>query len=457
MTALKNRKGEVVKLGPLLGKGGEGSVYQIAGNLPLVAKLYHKPLAPEKASKLNAMVEMKTDKLLQLTAWPVDVLNGMDGKARGFLMPQVVGHKDIHALYTPKSRKDSFPEADWRFLVHTAANVARAFAVIHEHGCVIGDVNHGSVLVSSKATVQLIDCDSFQVNTALQRYLCAVGVPTYTPAELQGKSFRGVVRSANHDAFGLAIMMFHLLFMGRHPFAGRFLGSGDMPIEKAISEHRFAFSVNSKQSLMEPPPHTLSLSASSPQVALLFERAFSRDGMKENGRPTAREWVVALEALEKQVKKCGTNASHYFLGNLSNCPWCKIEAATGVILFSLFIQHGSSSSTYNMAAVWLKITEVPLPPPAPELPNKNVYKIVPSDEAKEVARSRRSHKMCGYLVIGVALSICLFGKVNAGEGFWLLVGAFGLYYFLKGNGNNTSKFTAAHREAETAWQSILDR
>ena len=33
------------------------------------------------------------------------------------------------------------------FLIHTAANIARAFAVVHESGQVIGDVNHGNIVV----------------------------------------------------------------------------------------------------------------------------------------------------------------------------------------------------------------------------------------------------------------------------------------------------------------------
>ncbi len=139
-------------------------------------------------------------------------------------MPRVDGHKDIHTLYSPRSRKAEFPNADWRFLIRAAANTARAFAAIHETGCVIGDVNHGGVCVSDKATVRLIDCDSFQVTVGTRRFLCEVGVPTFTSPELQGKPFRGVVRSPNHDNFGLAVLVFHLLYMGRHPFAG---GSSD--------------------------------------------------------------------------------------------------------------------------------------------------------------------------------------------------------------------------------------
>jgi hypothetical protein len=46
-----------------------------------------------------------------------------------------------------------------------------------------------------------------------KRFACEVGVETFTPPELQGKNLREVVRTANHDNFGLAIMVFLLLFI----------------------------------------------------------------------------------------------------------------------------------------------------------------------------------------------------------------------------------------------------
>ena len=80
--------------------------------------------------------------------------------------------------------------------------------------------------ISAKnALVVLIDCDSFQVNTNGRCYPCEVGVPLYTPPELQKKSFRELIRTRNHDRFGLAILIFQLLFVGRHPYAGRYLGA----------------------------------------------------------------------------------------------------------------------------------------------------------------------------------------------------------------------------------------
>src|SRR5258705_203651 len=35
---------------------------------------------------------------------------------------------------------------------------------VEDANCVVGDVNHGSILVAQDATVALIDCDSFEVN-----------------------------------------------------------------------------------------------------------------------------------------------------------------------------------------------------------------------------------------------------------------------------------------------------
>ncbi|HEX3128568.1 MAG TPA: hypothetical protein VH394_14650, partial [Thermoanaerobaculia bacterium] len=230
-----------IRLGHELGRGGEGAVFAIEGQGDRVAKIYSRTPDSRKIQKLTAMSESATPALLRIASWPLDLLTDGKGSVQGFVMPRLLARRDIHELYSPKSRSEAFPEADFRFLVHVGANIARAFGVIHEQGHVIGDVNHGNLLVGPDGTVMLIDCDSFQVRNGTQVFTCDVGVPLFTPPELQGKAFRGLVRTANQDRFGLAVLLFHLLYMGRHPFAGRYSGPGDMPIEKAIAEHRFAY------------------------------------------------------------------------------------------------------------------------------------------------------------------------------------------------------------------------
>ena len=226
-------EGKLISLGRKLGQGGEGAVLEVSSQSDLVAKIYHNAASPEKTAKLTAMVRLKTERLLKLSAWPINTLHEQPGGAvKGFVMPKVVDHQDIHILYGIKSRHAEYPEARWPFLIQAAANVARAFSVIHEHGHVIGDVNQGGVVVSKSATVRLVDCDSFQVSVNGHRHLCEVGVPTHTPPELQDRSFKGVVRTQDHDAFGLAVIIFQLLFMGRHPFSGAFLVGVTCPLKE---------------------------------------------------------------------------------------------------------------------------------------------------------------------------------------------------------------------------------
>jgi DNA-binding helix-hairpin-helix protein with protein kinase domain len=270
----------------------------------------------------------------------------------GLLIPRVVGCKNIHKLYSPKSRKTEFPAADFRFHLSVAANVARAFAVVHQNQCVIGDVNHGGITVAQNAAVKLIDCDSFQVAINGQNYLCEVGVPTFTPTELQGRPFRGIIRTGNHDNFGLAVLIFHLLFMGRHPFAGRYLGRGEMLIETAIQQFRFAYGADRKLTQMEPPPHVPVLASMSLTIAALFERAFSRQATNDHARPSPADWIMALDAVDKQLARCKREPNHFYVSASLSCPWCTVESATGVVLINIAILRTIDVDRFDVVTVW---------------------------------------------------------------------------------------------------------
>ena len=149
----------------------------------------------------------------------------------------------------------------------------------------------------------LIDCDWYQIADGARLFTCDVGVPHFTAPELQGQSFRGLQRTPQHDAFGLAVLVFHLLFMGRHPFAGRYLGKGDMPVERAIKEGRFAYGPHADGVQMTPPPHSLRLSQVPDEIAGLFERAFQAAGWTAG--PTERDRLAprprAPEGIDRGV------------------------------------------------------------------------------------------------------------------------------------------------------------
>lgn len=416
-----------LRLGGLLGRGGEGAVYEIADRSGLVAKILTKPDL-ERIAKLRVMTQVHSERLIKVAAWPVDLVQDRSGAPIGFLMPRIDDHLDIHLLYGPKTRLDTFPDAQWRFLVRAATNVARSFRLVHEHGLIIGDVNHGNLLVSHKATVRLIDCDSFQLTHGGRVFPCKVGVETHTPPELQGRDLSRVVRTPNHDVFGLAIVIFQLLFMGRHPFSGTYLDQGHMPIGQAIKEYRFAYGSRATAMRMQPPPFTLPLSAGSVHVASLFERAFTGTPSAPPKRPEAREWVSALEHLEQNLKTCTLNPSHQFVSEFSDCPWCSLEllARSKRIQIQWFNPSASPASRtgprVDLDALWIQVDAVSGPGSLPPLPSVAHFTFQPSSDAVSEGKERKRSKIAVAGLSGGGAGLILLAVVGVTNTVsWLLI------------------------------------
>jgi DNA-binding helix-hairpin-helix protein with protein kinase domain len=339
MSGYRDKAGKPLAVGPRLGKGGEGEVRLLSGEPNLVVKLYTDGNSTQRLEKIEAMVAAGFHKHTTSAAFPVDCVFGRDGGFAGFTMAKVAGFKPIHELYAPGSRKLEFPKANFPFLLRTGVNIARTIAKVHALGCVIGDINHSGIMVKADATIKLIDCDSFQFSTKDKTYRCRVGVGEYTPPELQGQKLETLDRTSNHDAFGVAVVVFQLLFMGRHPFAGRFKGREDMPIERAIREGRFVYGARARSLHMEPPPGVPTLQDFPPKVAAAFENAFA-DGHPK--RPTAAAWADLLSGFEKELVACRRTGNHHHYRGASACPWCRLESESNIRLFPLSLAKAAA-------------------------------------------------------------------------------------------------------------------
>ena len=208
--------------------------------------------------------------------------------------------------------------------------------------------------MSEDATVRLIDCDSFQVIAPGARFLCEVGVEAFTPPELQGRSYVGLVQTPNHDAFRLAVMTFQLLFMGRHPFAGRYLGPGEMNLGRAIAEHRFAYSVTNRAMSMDRPRHAI-ISVGWPSYGR-HVRIGILPVCASVGRPASQDWIDSLALLEKCLKRCAHNHSHWYPDHAAKCPWCEMEALGAKSLFTFVPPPGAYT---DVEALWRQVTALP--------------------------------------------------------------------------------------------------
>lgn len=413
-------QGALVQLGRELGKGGEGSVFEVPQLKGVVAKLYHKAPDPKKQAKLTYMAATADQGLLQYAAWPQETLHlKHGGPVVGFLMPKVVDREPIHMLYGPAHRRQQYPRASWEFLLFAARNTAAAFETLHAHGHVLADVNQGNVMVGADTKVTLIDCDSFQVNANGTLHLCEVGVSHFTPPELQGlSSFDRVKRTANHDNFGLALIVFHLLYGGRHPYSG-------VPLRKDVGEaletdiqaFRYAYSRDSQSRGSKPPPASIPIAMIPDSIAVMFEAAFTENGAK-GGRPQAKQWVHALDDLRTRLKKCSTSPTmHVFPSHLSGCPWCSLDNQGAVYFIDLNMSFTTASNGFMLAQVWAAIEAVPAPPSAP-IPSIAQIAVTPAPLPAGISSGGQRGFIRLVTVVATIALILAFPKAI----LWLLIG-----------------------------------
>ena len=346
--------GRPISIGAKLGAGGEGTVYALGAGE--VAKIYAAEPAPQRIGKLEALVRAGSPEVRAIAAWPHQILREQSGRITGFTMARIEHGATIATAMNPGSRKATFPQATWGWLIHVGRNLAVAMQSLHAAGIVVGDVNDSNVLVGSDALVRLIDVDSFQVRDGGRVYTCDVGMPIYQPPELYGHGYAGLERTPNHDQFGLAVLIFQLVFMGRHPWAGIWKGvEYEFDAGEVIAKLPFAFGRDAALAGHRPPANTVRLDWLPPATADLFERAFAKHAA---ARPTGAEWAAALAAFEGELVTCTASAMHRYVASRGACPWCDLERRG---LF-LFIAGGSAvaGATYlDVAAVQRHLDEIP--------------------------------------------------------------------------------------------------
>lgn len=330
---LFDAQGRRLDLGAELGRGGEATVFKLASAPSQAVKLYHQPDAT-RLDKLKAMITKPprdpTARAGHLSlAWPQELVFDGTGQGVGFVMPYVGEGRTLplHQLYNPKARRLRAGGTTWQYLVRIARNLCAVVAALHRAGYVIGDLNESNILITDRALVSLVDCDSVQVRDGARFYRCLVGKGEYTAPELQGKAFKVVTRRPKHDTFALAVLIFLLLMEGVHPFAGVYRGEGEPPSTlQAIRRRRSPFlgTGHLEPAPGAPPFHTLPK-----ELRRLFKGAFSA----RFSRPSAARWQEALGRLEQILQRCNVNAQHCYSAHLKTCPWCERTATLGLEAF----------------------------------------------------------------------------------------------------------------------------
>lgn len=406
------RDGRTLTLGASLGHGGEGAVYELVEDPLLVAKIYNKPVNPTQHHKLETLIELADPKVTEMAAWPSMIVRGVGRSSStvGFTMRKLTSYRPIHELFSPRSRRLKFPEMDFGELLKVAHNLAVAIHRVHEKGCVIGDINESNVLVNAAGEVRLIDCDSIQVPSSnSDPHLCRVGVPGFTPPELQiGANFDKNPRTVNHDGFGLAVMIFQLLFLGRHPFAGT-PTQRDYTLAEAIAGNRLAYGKGAhERGLVRPKGIPIpDLDFVGPLMSRMFEVAFLDLGQS---RPKPVEWTKAIKKLHENLAVCEDEAGHLYPKHSTSCPWCPFELAVSAPVFPM---RGPKSQhqEFDIDEFEKSLAQAQILPQYPMPPQPM--------PAPDILKAKRADDVRGFMGVGLVVGAYFLATVVAVTSTWM--------------------------------------
>lgn len=345
------KSGRVLQTTEVVGSGGEGCVFG-TNDSSRVVKIYHR-ITPELAAKIEAMVAhpprdpMRRHRHISI-AWPEEPVEEAKGKVIGFIMPRISGGVPLHSLCVSKSRIRIAPGFNYRYLHTAALNVAVALDSIHATDHVVGDIKTVNVLVNEKALISLVDCDSFQIASSRTRRIfpCTVASEGFTPPEILNASGSDSSRREEvHDRFGLAVIVFYLLF-GSHPFhSSDSLTADSGGVDRNIRRGAWIFRPDLA---INPSLATLPFQTVHPVIQAAFRRCFNDGHVEPSRRPSAADWANALRLALDNLAHCADAPSHIFSPTSGACPWCEIRNRIGLELFpSNTVQSGDVSSGQN--------------------------------------------------------------------------------------------------------------
>ena len=290
--------------GEKLGEGGEGVVHLVEGQPGSVMKVWHPGRTPQDAARkirhlINNPVGPELGETWQIT-WPQHMV--IENRVLvGYTMPilnpaeswePIVEYYNRRAAQSTGATQAREIRIDDR--VRMARNLALGFRAVHEAGYVIGDVNEKNVEVNRQNDIAMVDCDSYGFTDPATGHTFSneMGRPEFQAPEAQGDYSN---RTRNHDLFGLAVIIFHLL-TGYQPYTVTNQPNYPLPGDR-ISAGLFP---PAHPNITAPAPYDASWNALTDGHRELFLRCFDPKNYRQP-RPTPDEWLEALQEMPATV------------------------------------------------------------------------------------------------------------------------------------------------------------
>ena len=337
-TIVRDETGNAYELGNVLGAGGQGIVCFVKGD-PRFAVKYCPQMKEDAGNTDKPQYEVLCDEMvydkyaakihklmatcslaeLQHIASPVALLKrpycGYVMRLMEGLAPMTDALQNLENMISLSGKNGSLKKK-----LTVLKKLAEILLRLHGKGLVYCDLSPNNIFISKRAQdneVWLIDSDNIVYENKIKR---SIGTPGYRAPEIA----LGKPNSIKSDIYSFALIAFEYL-TGNQPFEANDYDSDDdwddwddndlTESEKGDTQYVYEFGNDAKGRLPLDFVCTRTMQT-------LFLRTFNANGRnKPSGRPSALEWVTALEAACNSVCTCECEYPHDFLAD--DCAWCK--------------------------------------------------------------------------------------------------------------------------------------
>ena len=165
-----------------------------------------------------------------------------------------------------------------------------------------------------------------------------------------------------------------------------------------------------------------------------------------------------LQGLEARLSRCAASSVHFYPTAAKGCPWCKMERASGAILFlpPLFAAAAATIGIgdFDVEKAWLAIKAVVIPESQNLVPKLPPLAATPSEEARTARDSGAFDKLIGAAIVLAAVG--LFAVYPRAFIVWILVLLYGVSRFNKAS-FDPKPWRAKYAEVNTRWDEALTR
>lgn len=306
---LYDKDGNEIMLKNVIGRGGEGTVYEVNENT--VAKVYdNKHLTQNRKEKLELLISSSLN--IKKVCLPNALLFNEKKEFAGYTMPKIpkdylTFSKSVLQLGSPSVQK-VLNNWNRESLARLCSKLAATFKKVHEENLLIGDINANNILIDIKdnqgSSFVIVDTDSFQVGP----YPSPVGTPVFTSPEIykrentQNPRYGNFLRTLKDEEYAIASLLFQIIMLGQPPFAGK--GVEGEGIE-ALKNYNFDFrGENSTGADTSDGPYRLIWANTPKKIKAAFEKVFTGKGVV-----SCNEWSDLFYRYADSIKNGKSDSS----------------------------------------------------------------------------------------------------------------------------------------------------